>query len=433
MIDILDHKRVAPLFNRSHSGRYSVRPTTRLMISAIPFAGVTMIGLILASHAGAQSNAASPARYDMDVGTTTGTGLASMMGGGGFNPLALLGGDSNEPRKELYLRLGSGQRATSPQADHFMPQGARLGVSVPLVTPQQAPDNEDDHVPGQRPDERPRGRILIFWGCGAHAPAGQPVVIDLARLSAGQVPPGLFSTSVPRDRGVTYRNSTTYGDWPNGRSRAQLTSASSLIGGHRIAGNYSPDIAFNLAQDFMPALNATGTAQADQSTQLSWNSVAAATGYYAWTMGFRGNPGGDSGDMVMWSSSSSQQFGGGLWDWIAPETVARLINQRVVMPPSQTTCVVPAEVKQAAPDFMMGNLYAYGPEANFAYPPRPVNARTPWHPIWTARVRYRSSTSWMVGGPGAEAAATPNPNCRRRRGGLGGVLGGVLGAPAPGC
>jgi hypothetical protein len=274
---------------------------------------------------------------------------------------------------------------------------------------------------------------LIFWGCGAHAPAGQPVIIDLARLSAGQVPPDLFSSTVPRDRSVTFGNSRTYGDWPNSTSRAQVRAQSSIVGAHRIAGNYSPDIAFALAQDFMPALNATGAAQADQSTQLSWNSVAAATGYYAWTMGFRGTPGGDSGDMVMWSSSSSRQFGGGLWDWIAPETVARLVNQRVVMPPSQTSCVVPMEVKQAAPDFMMGNLYAYGPEANFAYPPRPANARTPWRPIWTARVRYRSSTSWMIGMPGAEAATTPNPNCRRRRGGLGGVLGGVLGAPAPGC
>ncbi|MEQ1686969.1 MAG: hypothetical protein ABL874_00165, partial [Sphingopyxis sp.] len=319
------------------------------------------------------------------------------------------------------------------RADHFMPEGARLGTSVPLVTPTRAPDDDQERVPGQRPNERPRGRILIFWGCGAHAPAGQPVIIDLARLSAGQVPPGLFSTTVPRDRSVTFGNSRTYGDWPNSTSRASVRPQSSIIGAHRIAGNYSPDIAFSLAQDFMPALNATGTAQADQSTQLSWNSVAAATGYYAWTMGFRGAPGGDSGDMVMWSSSSSQQFGGALWDWIAPATVARLVNQRVVMPPSQTACVVPMEVKQAAPDFMFGNLYAYGPEANFAYPPRPANARTPWHPIWTTRVRYRSSTSWMIGGPGAEAATTPNPNCRRRRGGLGGVLGGVLGAPAPGC
>ncbi len=408
-----------------------MRVSTILKITTATFAAGAAIGLAIIPDARSQSGPARPARYDMDVGTASGIGL-----GGNFNPLAMLRGGRNEPRKELYLRLGSGQRpAVAPSANHFMPPGARLGASVPLLTPPRAPDGESEQVPGQNAGERPQGRILIFWGCGAHAPAGQPVIIDLARLSSGQVPAGLFSTTVPRDRSVTYSNSTTYGDWPNGTSRAQLSAPSSLLGAHRIAGNYSPEIGFSLDQDFMSALTANSAGQADQSILLSWNSVANATGYYAWTMGFRSQEGrGGSGDMVWWSSSASQQFGGALWDWISPGTVNRLIQQRVVMPPSQTNCLIPAEVKAAAPDFMMGNLYGYGPEANFAYPPRPANARTPWHPIWTARVRYRSSTSWMVGLPGEEASNGNQPApCRRRRGGvLGGVIGGVLGGNS-GC
>lgn len=383
------------------------------------------ISPLLTGGAWSQTGESQPARYDMDVGTATG------MGFGNISLSSILGGGNRGPRKELFLRLGSSQQAPAPAASHFMPEAARLGASVPLITPARAPDDDVERVPGQRPDERPRGRILIFWGCGAHAPAGQPVIIDLARLSAGQVPPGLFSSTVPRDRSVTFSNSRTYGDWPNSASRVQVSPQSSLVGAHRITGNYSPDIAFSLTQDFMPALTATGTAQPDQSTLLSWNAIAEATGYYAWTMGFRGNPGSDSGDMVMWSSSSSQQFGGALWDWISPDAIGQLVNQRVVMPPGQTSCQVPAEVKQAAPDFMMGNLYAYGPQASFAYPPRPANARQPWRPVWTARVRYRSSTSWIIGGPGSETAGnSSDPNCRprRRRGGvLGGVIGGVLG------
>lgn len=388
-------------------------------------------GLVVGSGAISQTAESQPARYDMDVGTATGMGI------GNISLTSILGGGNREPRKELHLRLGSNQQTTSPAASHFMPEGARLGISVPLVTPARAPEDDSERLPGQRGNERPRGRILIFWGCGARAPAGQPVIIDLAQLSVDQVPPGLFSSSVPRDRSVTFANSRTYGDWPNSSSRAQVSPQSSIIGAHRVAGNYSPEIAFSLTQDFMPALNATGTAQADMSTLLSWNAIPEATGYYAWTMGFRGNPGSDSGDMVMWSSSASQQFGGALWDWISPDSVAQLISRRVVMPPSQTSCQVPAEVKQAAPDFMLGNLYAYGPQAAFAYPPRPANSRQPWRPIWTARVRYRSSTSWIIGGPGSETAGnSSDPNCRprRRRGGvLGGVIGGVLGGGNQGC
>lgn len=416
------------------------RSTLLLCSAAITTIGFGTAMLAIAPQASGQATPAAPARYDMDVGTATGTG----MGTGAINPLAMLTGrGQSDTRKELYLRLGSPTTPSGgvrPQADHFMPATARLGASVPLVTPERQPA-EDDRIPGQRDGERPRGRILIFWGCGAHAPAGQPVIIDLARLSAGQIPPGLFSTSVPRDRSVTFGNSRTYGDWPNSRGRTQLSPQSSLVGAHRVAGNYSPEIAFSLTQDFMPALTATGTAQPDQSTQLSWNSVAGATGYYAWTMGMKPDASGNSGDMVWWSSSASQQFGGGLWDWLSPSTVATLIRQRVVMPSTQTNCLVPAEVKQAAPDFMFGNLYAYGPEANFAYPPRPANARTPWSPIWTARVRYRSSTGWMIGMPGmgdndgAQAnsdASTPPPQTRcRRRGGLAGAIGGAIGVP--GC
>ena len=136
------------------------------------------------------------------------------------------------------------------------------------------------------------------------------------------------------------------------------------------------------------------------ATILSWNSVPAATGYHAWAMGAKVDQGGgEPRDFVWWSSSASREFGGGLWDWISPAVVQRLISQKIVMPPSQTSCAIPAEVKQYAPDFLMGNLYAYGPEANFSYPPKPANAAPGWTPDWTARVRYRSFTSWMIGGP----------------------------------
>ena len=37
--------------------------------------------------------------------------------------------------------------------------------------------------------QRPKGRILIYWGCGEHAGPGQPTVIDFATMKPGQVPP----------------------------------------------------------------------------------------------------------------------------------------------------------------------------------------------------------------------------------------------------
>jgi hypothetical protein len=79
-------------------------------------------------------------------------------------------------------------------------------------------------------------------------------------------------------------------------------------------------------------------------------------------------------------------------------------GQKVVMPPSQTSCTIPAEVKTAAGEFMMASLYAYGPERSFAYPPRPGNSRLAWNPDWTARVRYRATTMMMIGVPGMDGS-----------------------------
>lgn len=36
--------------------------------------------------------------------------------------------------------------------------------------------------------QRPRERMLIFWGCGEHAPPDQPVEIDLAQAAPGGAP-----------------------------------------------------------------------------------------------------------------------------------------------------------------------------------------------------------------------------------------------------
>jgi hypothetical protein len=165
---------------------------------------------------------------------------------------------------------------------------------------------------------------------------------------------------------------------------------------------------------------------------LTWSSIPDATGYLASLMGGKQGPGGEMGDMVMWTSSASRQFGGGLADWLSPAQVARLVGERTVMPPSATSCVVPAEVQRATPDFRMGTLTAFGPEEDFSYPPRPAVASQPWNLQWTARIRHRSMTSWMdaqgmsMGGMGDSGDSAPRQGACKPKRGLGG-LGGLMG------
>ena len=411
------------------------------------FAGVGLAGI--AAGTGvllAQGGPAGPvARYEMRAETTSGLGAGMGGMGGGGRPsmgsamgMAFGRGGGQEPHHALTLELGSSLAAPDghPHADHFMPAGAQLGLSVPLKTPEVARPIGGGERDPQRDFQRPKARMLIFWGCGDHAGPGQPVVIDFAKMAAGQMPPDLFSRTVPMDRTVSPASSRTYGHWPNVDGKV-LRGDSSLIGAHRVAGNYSPEIAFNLSHDFMGALRATTAPQPGGATLLGWNGLPDATGYYAFLFGAQGAGRDGPTDMVWWSSANTREFGGGLSDWLSPATVARLVGAGTVMSPQRTSCAIPSEVKQAAGQFMMTTLYAYGPEESFAYPPRPANPRLAWHPQWTARIRHRSVTSVIPGMPGSESAderRDEQPKCKRKRGlgELGGALGSVLGGGLPG-
>lgn len=370
------------------------------------------------------------ARYDIRAGTVSGTGA---MGTGSMMGMMFGGRGGNNVQHELLLRLGSSQTTTKgePRAEHFMPAGTRLGKSVLLSTP-KFERQEGDQLP-----QKPKGRLLIFWGCGANAPKGQPVIIDFAKAAGGQMPAGIWTTTIPRDSGPSLQNSRTFGHWPYDDGKSAKPD-SSLIGSHRIVSNYAPEIAFTAAKDFMPPLQATNRQQAGGATLLSWNGIPAATGYLAFVSGGKMGPKGEMGDMVIWTSSATRQFGGGLSDWLTPTQVAGLVRDRTILPPSATSCLIPAEVRQAAPDFTAGTLTAFGPEEDFSYPPRPASNATPWRLEWTARIRHRSTTSWVeaqgmsMGYMGARSASAEDgqqsqgqqKRCKPK--GLGGMLGGIV-------
>ncbi|MBD3745275.1 MAG: hypothetical protein IE932_03570 [Sphingopyxis terrae] len=402
------------------------------MRSSLRFVSVAAVAAMLAAVPGSAQKTTGPKeRYEMDVATMS--GFAAMAGGGrgglGGAMSMMFGGDpSSRVAYTLNLRLGSDQSpsAPPPKGDHYFEPQAKLGKSVPLIAPQRAEGSYTTEF------ERPKGRLLLYWGCGAKAGPGQPVIIDFAKVAAGQVPPGLFSSAVPIIREVSQANSKSYVDWPNSKGGKQPQAGSSLIGAHRINSNVGSDINFNLAQDYMPGLQASTAQQADGSVMIRWGALQPATGYVAWTIGGM-DRGGGNGDMVWWTSSASKEFGGGLWDWLPPSVVANLITKKIVMPPSQTSCQIPAEVKKASGEMMIGNLNAFGPEANFSYPPKPAGNAV-WNIDWTAKVRFRSHTMLLVGadmggmgamGGSSGSASTPAEPPKKKK------CKGPLGIPLP--
>ena len=384
--------------------------------------------LVAAAMVGGASPPPPVANYWMDVATQSGMG-AGLMGGGKPSMAQIMqmmeGG--NQVGHTLNLYLASKQRTAAPQAQHLIPPGLQMGPSLPLVAPVAAKPVQAS--PGMPQNfQQPKGRMLIYWGCGEHSGAGQPTVVDFSKLAAGQMPPGFAAMAAAMTAAQPPRpgQSAGYGEWPNDRDSRPVPPAGSLIGGHKVEGNYSPAIAFTLGagQDFMPALGLREAgALPSGAIRLTWSPAAQATGY-ALSM-FGASP---SGDVLVWTSASKAMAFPNM-DYLSPSQVKQLVASGGALAPSASQCTIPAEVIKASPAGMV-MMIGYGPEAHFSDKPKA--------PTWTVRARYKSTASLMLGMGGAFGAAQAQqpqqvppqqqPK-KKKRFGLGDLIEGATGVP----
>lgn len=359
----------------------------------VVLAGAAIAGTAAAAPPATKQTVTGPvATYWMSAQTTSGM----TMGGGkpSLSSMMAMAGGGDNVSKSLSLKLGSSRKADGPSAEHLPPAVLKAGASLPLTTPKQK-WTEEDGSPQLR--ETPRGKMLIYWGCGERVRPGQPLVIDFAKMAKGQMPPAYVQVMkglniTPMQPPSPLRNAT-YGEWPNERTRTHVPSSGSLIGQHTIRGNYTPQIQFAMGQgqDFLPPVQmTTNTKNPTGSFQLGWQPVSGAVAYAASTMGNKGDT------IVFWTSSEVQSTSFSLPEYLKPTDVSRLIGNKALMPPSQTRCTVPKDVVDAAPE-QMYQFVAYGGEANFSYPARPADPKQAWNIEWTVKARYRSATGGMLG------------------------------------
>ena len=379
------------------------------------------------------------AEYWVSAATASGMG-AGMMGGGRPSMsqiMAMASGRGPSSQRTLELQLGSAQRPSGPPAaDHFVPQGLGVGPSLPLATPQVVQARAERAEPGEPESyQRPKGRILIYWGCGEHVGPGQPVVFDFSTLGAGAPLPDLGGAiKVSTERPPSQGRSATYGHWPNEKKQVQVPQTGSLVGAHDLRGDYAPEMRFDVGPDldFMPGLGLQSAgATPGGGKRLTWRSAPTATGYHLMLIGAQGGGGGRGGRgarggdptaegavMVFWSSSAVKPgfFGGGLADYLPPSEVARLVRERAVLPPGATECVVPSEVAQAAPMGLVSEI-GYGPEQVWTDPPRPRSG--PWNISWRAKLRVKSTATLILGMPSLNGDDEDGAPRRPRRAGSG--------------
>ena len=384
------------------------------MRPSIHYASLTILTAALAvGPSSAQKTTGPKARYEMDVRTTSGMGMGAMMGGGLGS---ILGGGGDNQMLDLRLESTIAAPVQPEKGDHFFLAAAKMGKSVPLLGDapgKDAPPIERDYGKDSSM-EKPKGRILIFWGCNEKAPKGQPFIIDFSKMPTAKMPPmamppgamGKYAAAAKaRDENAAW--------WPNNKGGKQPKSGSSIIGEHRVTSNFTPEIKFSLSNNYMGALNVNAS-DSGAAIQLGWNSVTTATGYAAWAMGGMERAG-NGGDMVMWTSASNRDFGEAM-GYLSPAEVQKQIGLKNVMPPSQTSCAIPAEAKTAAGGMMFGSMNAFGPEENFSFPPKPADPKAVWNIEWTAKARFQSFASFMTGmggDGGAMGSARPEPRPKK--------------------
>lgn len=371
--------------------------------------GIIAASTALACAGGAQAEGRGPeALFWMDVATTNmsipgmsaeameGAGaLGGLFGGGSsFGATKAMGGS---PGKWLDTALYVRARPNGVEGSHAIPAEMKLGDSLPLLPVEVERAKRDDERDGEY-GEKPKGRLLFYWGCGENVRPGQPKVLDFAKLGAQDYGRFMAGRWTP-DRGAKSQPGRSI--WPNKTDSRRVPKDASLQGAHGVAGDAVPaSLKFQLgaAQDFMGRLDMDAGGDLKDSVLVKWNAVTNARAYFLNAMGMKRD-----GDMIVWSSSEEPDPGWGLLNYLPPAQIDRFLKEKVILPAGVQQCAIPKGIF-AGTDGAMSNMIAYGQELNLSHPPKPAKADAGWQPEWTAKVRVKSTGMTMLGESSTRAA-----------------------------
>ena len=404
----------------------TMHKTTRISAAfLLRFTGLTAAGLCAQSGAALAQVVAKPpiAQAWIDVATFSGMsmpmggGMGGGAGGGALGALgSLFGGSTGGAGNNTFGNTAGGgsgswvdvtlltrNNPSLSDAQQAVPS-AFMAPALKLAAPQEtrgrAPDNDETVV--EHEQERPKGRLLLFWGCGANAGAGQPKVLDMATASTSDLA-RFFVSRRATQRGTHSMPGRPV--WPSPQDRRMLPEGASLAGQHSFSGSGVPaDFRFQIppAQDLMPALNVQNK-DAGGATDLSWNAAPNTRAYFAAAMGAN-----EKEEMVIWTSSQLPDTGMGLMDYQTNAAVDKWLGEKVLLSANTTQCTVPKGVFPSGGGAML-RVIAYGNELNLAHPPRPADPRAAWDPVWAVKVRVKSMSTSLLGMDGASMMGGTRP------------------------
>ena len=316
------------------------------------------------------------------------------------------------PKKSLLLQLNSpGALPSGPEATHDIPPGLSMGKTLPLLIPERDKPVRGGEEPEQKA-EKPKVRMLFYWGCSEAVRPGQPRVLDTEKMSMPQFGKAMSGRTGSGQTPPSQRSGWAYAEWPNRKDRQDVPKSSSLSGDHFIHGNYTPDIKFAVGErhDFMAPVEFTSvTGGLTDSIKFQWRKIPTAIGYFAMAIGHNEK----TGETILWSSSDAQDPGYGLMSYLPPADVNRFIRDKVVMGPEVTSCSVPKGIFKDAGGAAL-QFIGYGDELNIAYPPKPKDPKIPHETIWAVKLRNKSTGMLPIGMDEGKAERRTKDNTQKQ-------------------
>ena len=382
------------------------------------FASVVSLSAIAISGAGPALAQTPPrqvvkppvAQAWIDVATFSGFGIGAMGAGGGsgqgmmgMTMGALMGGPAQQAEfgntetgaagRWMDVTLYTSRNPNLQLATQSVPPATGLAPSLKLMAPERpkpVPRGEDE-APTEFNYEPPKGKLLLYWGCSETVRPGQPKVVDLQTATMAE-----FAKFFESRRSTTRGAHAAAGRpvWPSRDDKRVFPAGASIAGPHAYQGDGVPEsfkFSIPAAQDIMPALQLKQSEQ-PAFVRLDWNAIPAARAYFLGSMGARE---GEQNTIVIWTSSELPDSGFGLFDYQTNRAIDGWLKDKVLLPPTTTTCAIP---KEAAGQGMLRAI-AYGSELNMAYPPRPTDPAVAWEPDWNVKIRVKSLTTTMFGMP----------------------------------
>lgn len=298
------------------------------------------------------------------------------------------------------------------EAVQAVPSVMNLGDLLKLIAPipeKPLPATPPDERPIERTDyEPPKGKIMLYWGCGETIRPGQPRVLDMANARIDDFAK-IFIARGTTTKGA--RSEPGHPAWPNKEDDRRVPDNASLVGQHTFTGNGIPEsfkVTLGAPQDLMPPIELSQAKVAEGGVNLEWKSIPHARAYFITAMGGKSDSRGEGGEMIFWTSSELPETGFGLMDYQSNGNIDKWLGEKVLLPASATKCAIPKGIfgsggGRGDDAGGMLRMIAYGSEAFFAFPPRPTDPKIAWEPDWQTKVRVKSTFMSMLGGMGGES------------------------------